>query len=64
MHFILCALVKMSPDQFTPADNDIPEQALALLEKWRPLFEDDAPYRRWMHQGSEKLVYIPVDDGK
>lgn len=54
----------MSPDQFTPESDQIPERALALIKKWRYLFEDDIPRRRWMHKGLEKIVYIPIDDGE
>ncbi|EKM75567.1 hypothetical protein AGABI1DRAFT_132106 [Agaricus bisporus var. burnettii JB137-S8] len=62
VHFILHALGKMSPDQFTPESDQISERALALIKKWRYLFEDDIPRRRWMHKGLEKIVYIPIDD--
>jgi hypothetical protein len=64
VHFILHALGKMSPDQFTPVGEGIPGRALALIDKWKSLFEDDIPHRRWMHQGLEKVVYIPIDDGE
>jgi hypothetical protein len=61
---MLRALGKMSPDQFTPVDDRIPERASALVDEWKSLFKDDGPRRRWMHQGLEKVVYVPIDDGE
>ncbi|KAF9449638.1 hypothetical protein P691DRAFT_812049 [Macrolepiota fuliginosa MF-IS2] len=52
----------MSPDQFTPPDSNIPERAAALAKAWTPMFAEDAPNRRWLHYGSQKLFYVPADD--
>lgn len=62
LHFIIRALGSLSSDQFIPVNNDIPECALMLVDRWKPLFLKDTENRHWTHRGLKKLIYVPLDD--